>query len=878
MKQHFVLKKGALAICIALATMQQAVADDIEKGPAVEKIIITGSNIKRVDAEGPASVVVISRQQIERSGAASVVELLDHLPGTTGTDWGTTNSFAMGGASASLRGLGAKNVLILLNGRRIANYGYAIGTDSTFVDLHEIPLNALDRVEILRDGASAIYGSDAVAGVINFITRRNYTGSEAFARTGINSAGDGSETTAGFTIGMGDLALQNQNLLLSFDVYHAEPGHNSKHPYTRSSDLRPYGGSDLRATGYNPGSFIRQSSTKWEPMPGCDPAHIVVDDRTNLGSYCRTETADYTQFSPRTDRAGVAAIFNRELNANLAVFGEVGLRTSLLHLREGYPGIANYQANRYLVPGDPAYRQTLNGVPLNGDSINFQRNVYEGGESESTNRSNSLRLIAGVRGSIDQWDYESAVGYSQNKLNSVHHKYLLADGITEALRQGGYDPFKMRNEPSAVNALFTDVGRRATSRLESWDAKLTNEKLFALPGGNVGFASGVSVIHEYMQDRSDQAVYDGKIENWAATGSKGGRTVKSIYAELNIPVLKNLEMQAALRHDRYSDFGGTSNPKLALAYRPFDTVLLRGSATTAFKAPTLPQLYMGPTKAYSAGVADWVRCVPIGLGPDRCHYYPEESLISNPNLKPEKSKIVSGGVVFEPFKQTSISLDYYRIRQSDTIQLIDDQYVLDHEFTDPEMAKLIIRNPRNPVNEAKWPGLKDGRLKSITLPFMNIGTVDTSGVDLEMHREFTLPRFGKLILDNKYNVILSFERTDMPGTQAQDRVGGKSYPKWRNSFSIAWAKDAWRTDLTARTVAGSLDVGEPWKRTAATVMLPSHTTADVNITYTGIKKLTINAGVQNVLDAKPRFSTESNGFLDNVTGRFFYGNIRYAFN
>ncbi len=257
-------KKGVLLVRMALSLFATGMlltgslhGQEVSANNPIQKVEVTGSNLKHIEAEGPSAVVVVRRIDIERSGAGTVVELLGKMTGVTGAFDGTnSNSFSQGAAAVSLRGLGEKNTLVLLNGRRIANYGYAQNTDSTFVDLNSIPLSALERVEVLRDGASAIYGSDAVAGVINFITRRNYEGIEASARVAGNQAGDAKETSVGITAGFGNLSTDKQNVLLSFDAFHRDPTQNGKHSLTRSDDRRPYGGTDGRSTDLYPGSFF----------------------------------------------------------------------------------------------------------------------------------------------------------------------------------------------------------------------------------------------------------------------------------------------------------------------------------------------------------------------------------------------------------------------------------------------------------------------------------------------------------------------------------------------------------------------------------------------------------------------------------------------
>lgn len=849
-----------------------AMAQDEIKSEGIQKIVVTGSSLKRIDAEGAAAVIFVNRVDIERSGASSVVELLQTMAGTTSSfDGSNSNSFAQGAAAVSLRGLGEKNVLVLLNGRRLANYGFAQGIDSTFFDLNSLPLSVLERVEVLRDGASAIYGSDAVAGVINFITRKNYQGVEVNSRLAMNQARDGQEGTVGITAGFGNLATDKQNVLFSLDIFKSRPTLDGKHALTKSDDFRRFGGIDGRSISLNPGSFYRfDEAAHREAMPGC-LGTIGVDNRGD--QYCYTDTAP-TRGGVEKNRVSFAALYTRTLNEHMELFAETGFSRNNTKYDRGFLGINAY--NHYIYPGDAAYKDTLNGIDNGGRLLAF-RSVYEAGRQQSQVDSDSGRMLLGLRGESNGWDFESAFGYSQNKVRTSD-KGLLISKIDDAYTNGGYDPFKQQNSAADVAALITPYSANATSKLSSWDAKMSKENLFSLPAGNVGFAAGVSILREKAVNTPDPLTIQNKIEDIGGTGSIGQRTVKSIYAELAVPIIKHLDAQVAVRHDRYSDFGGTTNPKLALTYRAMDSLLFRGSATTSFKAPTLPQLYLDPSKAYPGdGIRDTIRCIPLGYVGSDCAYYPELKVVSNPNLKPEKSKNFSAGMVFEPIKNYSISIDYYKILQRDTIASLDLQYIVDHEFSDPKYAALIERNPRNPALELKYPGLHNGRLFRITDPYDNVGRTETDGVDVILKGVFSVGQFGRINLQDDFNTILSLKQSDVPGSALEERVGGRYNPKWRNTASVAWSNGAWNTQLKFNTNAGFVDSGYVFRADATTGHLPTTTSTDLVIGYTGIKDATINFGIRNLLDRTPRFSVDNGGFMDSTSGRYIFGSVRYAF-
>ena len=227
------------------------------------RVDVTGSNIKRVDTEGPAPVAIITREDIERRGATTVSELLRSLPSQGGFTFDDqfTNGFAPGTSGVGLRNLGQNATLILVNGRRVANYGFAQNIDLAFVDINSIPVGAIERIEVLKDGASAIYGSDAIAGVINFILRKDFKGVEAAASYGVTEDGDGDETRASVVAGFGELAKDRYNAMVVVDYYKREPIYYGDRDYSRNADMTSRGGFDLRSPTGSPGTYVSRAGT-----------------------------------------------------------------------------------------------------------------------------------------------------------------------------------------------------------------------------------------------------------------------------------------------------------------------------------------------------------------------------------------------------------------------------------------------------------------------------------------------------------------------------------------------------------------------------------------------------------------------------------------
>ncbi|WP_304361580.1 TonB-dependent receptor [Collimonas fungivorans] len=859
----------------------------------LERITITGSNISRVNKEGPTAVEIIKRDAIEKSGASTVVELLSKMPSVSVELSGNANnSFAKGAASVALRGLGAKYTLILLNGRRLANYGFANNAEDTFVDLNSLPLAAIESVEILRDGASAIYGSDAVAGVINFKTKRNYQGIETTANLGTNEKGDGGTAGASITAGWGDLDKDGQNLLLTVDVLRRNPLSSDKHDATANRDFSRFGGGDSRSINRYLGSLNDLTTAEpGVPIPGC---RGTVGVSAGTGD-TRCFTNPVVRLSPKVLRGGISAIFTKRLNGRDELFGEASYSHSESTTERGLPqfdsafigktagstnpGLAN-------LPG-PSADGSLQGFTP-GDQLRLYRGIYEAAPQQSKVTSDSVRLVGGWRGEIGRWDSEAAISLNQNRLKESGSNAVLKDVSSASLQSGllgngGYDPFAYWNPASVVNPLLTTTERVATSRLGTIDWKMSAPDLFSFNGAPVGFAWGAQAGHESIDDKPDPLAVAGQITNLGANSSKASRSVYSLYGEFNVPLMKQVEMQLALRGDHYSDFGNSINPKIALAWRPSDQILLRGSATTSFKAPTLPEI-ASTTTAYTT-VADRARCGPLGYVGANCSYSPRVYLQGNPDLKAEKANNYSFGVVWQPIRDLSASLDWYGIKQRNTIQSLDPQYILDNEDIIPGYAALIGRDPRNAALEARNPGLNKGRISSITSPYINVGRTDLQGLDLDVKYDIALGSWGKLKFREVNNYTLSFKQSTTPGAGPVSRLDSLNHPRWSNSFRTAYEYAGNELALTARTYASTRNIDDPTHSQDPAITnarVPSYTVWDMNFNTKLMKNLTLNLGINNLFDKAPIYANTAykDDFVQNqndLVGRYIYANMRYQF-
>ncbi|OQS50693.1 TonB-dependent receptor plug domain-containing protein [Chromobacterium violaceum] len=851
----------------------------------LERVTITGSNIKRINKEGPTAVETIKRADIEKSGANTVVELLEKVPSITGVMTGSSQtSFAKGAASASLRGMGEKYTLVLLNGRRIANYGFANGASSTFVDLNSLPLQAIERVEILRDGASAIYGSDAVAGVVNFITRKNYQGTDLSVRNAGNQGGDGQAVSGNITTGIGDLDKDGYNLLVTADLFHREASFKRDHDLTQTADYRRFGGTLGYLSTLYPGSVRDIKAADSQAIPGCPPSRIGLNA---LGlTRCLYDPAQYQEMEPRTSRFGISTVLTKKLSADSELFAELGFNHNETIYHQDYPsfdtatGRLNPSAGMY--PGksrDPAVNVIGGGV----NPVQVYRAVYENGRVQDTTTGDSYRGVFGWRGLWRGWDVESALSASESSVKTDRTNQLLKDATVNALQNGsrtlgtGYDPFVMKNPLSNVLPLLTTTHRKATSKLQGLDFKMGNGEMFDLPGGKAGFAWGAQYSHESINDQPDPQTVANNIINTGATMAKGSRNVYSLYGEFSLPLRKNLEVQLALRGDHYSDFGNTVNPKVAFSYKPWDQLLLRGSATTSFKAPTLPEEYAS-TQAYDNSLIDVKRCRI--MGGSYCKVSSTRvNITGGSNLKPEKATNLSFGFVLQPTKDLSASVDFYSVRSRDTIDMISTSYIMANEGRGG--PGKVYRDPALPGDLAKYPGLQpgDGAVNLIDVPYANLGSTITTGYDVGLQYELSLGGYGKLRFRDDLNNIMSFRKSDTQDSAAVNQLDNVSQPKWRNVFSTTYSYDRYDLMLTARSYAGTRDVLDSSAQDASS-RIPSYTMWDLAFTARPLKNLVVNAGVNNVFGRSVPFSVAANDFVgstQDLYGRSYFVSARYTF-
>ncbi|MDC8770159.1 TonB-dependent receptor [Roseateles albus] len=895
---------GGLAITGSAAMAQES----------LERVSVTGSSIKRLDAETALPVTVITRAQIEASGATNTEDLLRRVSANSAMVSDTGQGTGYGTSNANLRGLGPNSTLVLLNGRRLANHPFGNIGGAASVDLNSIPFAAIERIEVLRDGASAVYGSDAVAGVINFITRKDYRNGEVSVRYGNTEAGiGGTEKGATVAVGFGDMASDGFNILLTGNV--------QKNSRIKSIDQGFYNRGVTQIPGSDPPSSSAPFPGYIEGLigPGAYPEYpdprftqcgeptsfVVVRSPSPNGlerRTCRFIYAATLDNMPDQDKYDAFGRLTYNLSKDHQLFVEgsyasnhgIG-RVAPTPIREGF---GPFNAEKFafepvLMPVTSKYypRDILTKlgytVPATGmEGIALR--AIPAGNRISDNTNTQARFVIGSSGVLGGWDYDTGFNYAQAKGLLDYKGYINEDRFLKALATGNLNPFGPGD--AASDALWKSAAmegkmRESKSTVTAFDFKVSKE-LMAMAGGNMGLATGFDVRREEADDKPLNAEYaagkhiggEGTVPHTTAS-----RDLAAVFAELNMPFAKGWEAGLAARYDHYSDFGSTFNPRASLRFQPTKALMLRTAYGTGFRAPTLWDVNSPPSFSNTAdSVTDPACPDPAELG-GRCNTQVPTKSSASSSLKPETSKQFTAGLVFEPAKEVSLTLDYWNINKKDTIGVI----AADTLLTTPDLLKKFgSRVKRNAA----------GFILFVETPVDNLGDLKMSGFDVDVRGRIALSEgSGRINLGLAGSYVANYDAQKYTGgaTGKFAGTGGDStiapVPRWQHTLSAEWQYSAFSFMVENVYTRG-------WTESAASVganvgvevahRVSNSDRFNMSAAYKGIKNVTARLGIRNVFDSEPPYTASSSygshaaGYAASFTdprGRFWYGSLAYQF-
>lgn len=896
------LKKGTLptAVTLSLVTTAMsfgaagtAIAQEAGAATNLDRIEVTGSRIRSVDVETSQPVLVLTREEIQKQGVTSVADVLTRISSNGAGSNTTFNNGGDGSATVSLRNLGSSRTLVLVNGRR-----WVSGLSGS-VDLNTIPSAVVERIEVLKDGASSIYGSDAIAGVVNVITRNNFEGAEFNAYVGQYGEGDGQRTSFDATVGVSG---ERGNLVFGLsrteeDAVMAGDRAISAVPYYG------YGSSTFSSTG---ASGRINGGDGWKVLPQtAKGSGLASDPYYALDQYVPFTVSEYG-YNYAVDNY----LITPQKRSALYMQGSYDLTDNV---RFKVDALSNERRSAQRLAGFPLSTPNT-GLLLSGKSYYNPYNTLYGGDGRDVQWSHRLtemarlyqqdaktqHLYAGLEGEFEWADrqFNWDAGYSFNKTDLVETQYgdanlislgnalgpsALVNGVVRCVDASGAVidgcvPFNPLSPAGAIPqnqldyVMFT-AHNTYQYRNESVTANLSGD-LFELPAGMVGFAAGYEHRKESGFSSPDALIASGNTSGNAFTPTAGGYSLDDMYVEVLVPLLKDvpganlLELSAAVRYSDYSTFGDTTNTKFGLKWKPTENLLVRGSYASGFRAPSINDLYLGAADDFatysdpcSANATNYAAVaaacaadgVPAGFiaeynsqtGNTGQTIYPFTNT-SNKNLKPETADNYTLGMVYSPSwaPGLDISLDWWKIELQDSISAPSANYILEqcYEKGISAYCDLVTRN-------------STGLVTQLIVQPMNFGEQRLEGYDLAIKYrlpETTVGKFG-ISLDSTYVSVRETKVDADSGWESSNGIHWQWDPNWRlrSSATLDWSYGDFSASWTARYYSSLKDYEWGADSAGNYERVASATFNDVQVSYNLPWNATIRLGANNVLDKDP---------------------------
>jgi iron complex outermembrane receptor protein len=841
----------------------------------LQKIEVTGSLIKSSDKTGYNAVQTITAKDIQASGYTNVADYLRGTSANSASSFGEgfTNSFAPGGAGIALRGLSEKYTLVLVDGQRVAPYGFAVNGTDTFFDLNSLPLNMIERIEIVKTGAVSQYGSDAVAGVVNIITRKNFQGLEIDGNLGF--AGQGKDDTGRFSVlgGFGDLNSDRFNVTAAASYYKSNGYTLADRDLTQSQNFSQFPGGTANPTLPQQQSFFTTPSGQ-VPLTPCPPG-----SRLNTGAAtCQFNTAASNSIQPETERLNAKINATFKVSDDIQAYAGFWVSHNTTRQLDGNPfiGAVTTQFNpaNGSVSSVPNVLSAANPFnPFGVDTpINYTFNNQNVGiETTSTFYSANT----GVKGTFTtpkagDWDWSANYGHSESIVSNTLFGQMNIGALENILGpNGGFNFSNPGATPNGLAGLFQNDYTGAISKIDSLNLSASTANLFTLPAGDVGLGLGAELRHESESITSATNGSLGITADPVIQSVNGDRNVTAVFYSIDIPIIPHLTFNQSGRYDHYSDFGGAFSPRFALRYQPVSPLTMYASYSRGFRAPTLVE--STPSKTLAVQNASDPNN-PVNPGPQSV----TEVEVGNPNLQPERTKNYNIGFDLSPNTTTDIGFDYYKIHVDNVIGTANVQTTID--TNDPSQ---VIRNP-------------DGQIVFVNEPLQNLSFLNTDGFEVTFSKSVS-GKFGTITLSGDWAYVWHFELPVDGVTQnfagnngALFEPFGASFPRFKGNTELSWSYAkfvstlAWQyTGPYANAIAGEVGL------TGFEPSVPSYSQFNLNVAYTGFKHWTLYGGIDNLFNRAPPFdpifqSVEPNltGYdasLYNDQGRFFQIGATYKF-
>ncbi|KEQ17635.1 TonB-dependent receptor [Endozoicomonas numazuensis] len=869
-------RRTALSTAVVVAmgasagsTMAIAEEQEVEK---LEKIQVTGSRISRVDVEGASPVTVISADDIETRGYTDIFEALNSLNQNTGGSLNQQNAFTFTptAQAVNLRGLGVGRSLILIDGKRLPMFPLGANGDTSFADLGQIPVAAVERIEVLTDGASAIYGSDAISGVVNVILKKDYEGVEIKARAG--DAHDGGYANGRVEL-LAGTSTERSRVTFVAQIQGNEMLRNKDRDWA-DSDMSDR--SQLAAYSSYGASFEADDSRIFTPS---DCQAVVGGNGVDRSDgKCGYNRSAHRTLKPENESYDLMTNFEFDLSEDITAFTRLRLGQK--------ETLAYFEPNAYDVelaatdPGNPTFGTS---DPVKGE---YTRRMVEFGERQSGADSQYYGGFAGLNGLLmDEYDWEMSVGYTKQKVETSSPEIIQAE-LDAMVKSGELNLFE-RIPQSVVDRISGKSTTDAESSILSYTASLSGD-LFELPSGTAGFATFAEINKTKYEDKRDQGTLDGIYVGSGGTSGGGKRTQVGVGAEVLVPVVDKVEVTLAARYDDYKDDSNTGSavtPKVSFTYRPVDEVLVRGSWGKSFRAPDMQRLFGAGVNAFNDSLDPTYCDAYVGTEEGRkvaCGtQYFDVVTGANKELEEETGTNYSFGVVWEAADNLTLSADWYKIELKDLV-------------VDPELGRVIADPSRyagaQVIRNAPAEGQTVGTIDTVIYGPVNQAGETVEGVDASVRYTFPETKYGEF--NTQFSVTHLIKRetqtsdTDPvkdvteyePGVQstlslgwAYQNLSANLFLKYRSSFCSGFANDYYFTDCDAAKDAGyETKVG-------------SMTTVNLSGKYRFNENASIGFGITNIGDVTPpadpleAFSPFYAIDYDNPVGRTYYIEGSYKF-
>ncbi|WP_440875068.1 TonB-dependent receptor plug domain-containing protein [Thalassotalea sp. PLHSN55] len=813
--------KRALIVGVAASSALtfQTLAQDGQES-SIERIEVTGSRINRTDMETASPVTVISDDFIVKNGYQSVEEILSAQPSAAGMSLGASSNNGSGGsATVNLRGMGSQRTLVLLNGRRMVASG--IGADSS-VDLNTIPVAMIKSIEILKDGASAVYGSDAIAGVVNIITKKDFEGTELTADASITGKYDGE--TGGFSLLHGT-EVAGGNLVVGLQY--------SNRGEVIQSDR----------------DFVPPGSSSY--VPGGSLGGKVKDEEGNWVE--REEGYDYTTSSYAQTPNELTSLFSsytKEFNNDIEFSADL-MYTHRDSQQQMAPQPASIMLDTSMIDDEHLNHEDFYGEDGElVEELEYRRRMTDAGPRIYQQQTDTYRASIGLKGYLendDSWDISATYGRNDSK-----------DSIANSVHAGNMEKSIYANQGAWFSGdelsrdFLTDEEILYTEQNEGGNEQFILAAGYSgLTESDIGYAFGFEHRYDSGFYTPDQIIQDGESTAAQQDPTEGSYSVNSLYGEVSVPVTDQFSVEGAARYDDYSTFGGAATWKLGATYEFTDSFMIRAVAATGFRAPNVSELYGGNTGSFDYLEDPW------GNEED-----PQilVNYTSDENLKPEESESVTFGMVWEIADGISTTIDYWSFDVTNAISRVDVQSEMNKCFLGDQMAcETINITP-------------EGDLSNMTAALTNIGSQDTAGIDWNLSMVFDSTR---VMIDTTY--LTKFEQDGVDYTGSIDGMMG-GYSQLKSNISIFHdISDDTSIQYNGQFIQGMHGnyYGEAY-RTNDVIYHNISATHFINDAWR------VNGGIKNLLDTEPEVVPDGNDMntvpsIYDVIGRTFFISTTYNF-